>query len=261
MKAIFKSAGIDVYGICRFEDTLPLIRCAASRKLPTNPKSVIICAAPYHLPLSEDRNISRFAAVRDYHDVLAEIFAPVTTALENKYGGHFVFFTDNSPIHEVRASALAGVGFIGDNGLIITEKYGSYVFIATLVTDIILPYNKPLEKECLHCGKCKSSCPAKVIGNLKKTKKEHCLSAILQKKGILNADEEKLIADYGSVWGCDACQDCCPHNAQAEYTKLEAFRSSVCEKITADYALVASDRAFCWRGSAVIMRNLKICGY
>lgn len=261
MRNILEAAGIDLYGVCRFQDVLPLIECAAQKRLPENPRSVIVCALPYYLPLPKERNISRFASVMDYHSAAKSIFAPVCEAMEKRLGGSFALFTDNSPIREVNAARLAGIGFIGDNGLLITEKYGSYIFLAELVTDIVLPYSEPHSGECLHCGECTRRCPAEVIGNPVKTKKAHCLSAIMQKKGTLCAEEERLVAASKSVWGCDVCQDCCPHNKHVAETRIELFRSSVCAIVTDEFVLTAPDRAFCWRGSEVILRNMRLCGY
>lgn len=65
---------------------------------------------------------------------------------------HFLFFTDNSPIREVTAARLAGLGFVGNNGLLISPAYGTYHFIAEIVTDLWLEPSMPMESGCEACG-------------------------------------------------------------------------------------------------------------
>ncbi|MBQ5749071.1 MAG: epoxyqueuosine reductase, partial [Oscillospiraceae bacterium] len=66
---------------------------------------------------------------------------------------------NNSPIREVTAAYLAGLGFVGKNGLLINEQLGSYHFITEIVTDLELSADRPLEKECGSCRLCLDACP------------------------------------------------------------------------------------------------------
>ena len=84
--------------------------------------------------------------------------------LEECYGRHFWGFADKSPLSETYTAACAGLGIIGDNHLLINEKYGSFVFIGEILSEVPaeeLGYDgrEPVTGGCLHCGKCAAKCP------------------------------------------------------------------------------------------------------
>ena len=107
----------------------------------------------------------------------------------------------------------AGLGVLGDNGLLITPRWGSFVFIGEIITLSEAPPEPAPLKFCAHCGRCSAACPSP----------DSCLSALTQKKGALSAGEEELIRRSGSVWGCDICQLACPCNDGAEETAIPEF--------------------------------------
>ncbi len=251
---ILKNIGIPLYGGCDFQKD-HLIECRNKRFIPENAKSIIMTAFPYRLPdeFYKDRNISRYAVVWDYHDVLGMYLKKAVEELKEKFPNNsFVAFTDNSPIYEVHSAVKAGLGVRGDNGLLITEEYGSWVFLGEIVTDMKLECEEQYG-ECLHCGKCKKICDA-VSGN----KKELCLSAITQKKGELTQAEKEKITENKSAWGCDKCQEVCPMNENKKYTSVKEFMSFPKAEVSVGDTL--EKRAYAWRGQAVIDRNLKILG-
>ncbi|MBQ7364356.1 MAG: epoxyqueuosine reductase [Clostridia bacterium] len=221
-------------------------------------KSVIMLAIPYYVTIASPRNLSRYAVAEDYHLFVKELekrIVPKLSALFSEY--HFAVFADNSPIDERHAAVLAGIGVLGDNGLVLTERYGSYVFLAEVLCDI--PYDEIGTRcdfsfaECAHCGACRVACH----------KKELCLSALSQKKGSLLAEEERSLVEIGSVWGCDICQEVCPYNQTPEETPIEFFRSALIPYLTVatldgmcDEAFAR--RAYAWRKRETIRRNLML---
>lgn len=256
-RSLIKS-GVENYGFCSFSAVSNrLISCRAKARLPIGARSVICAAFPYHIALSK-RNISRYAVVADYHTVVLARLQTATKRLQEAFCGYsFAPFSDNSPIPEVRAAVLCGLGVKGDNGLFIHPRYGSWVFLGEIVTDLPLPAAKPQKQDCLHCGLCEKKCPAGAIhgGALDESR---CLSAVTQKKGELSPEEQALIQANGLAWGCDGCQECCPLNARAKQTDIEEFLHSAVGVITPDDVSRRKDRAFLWRGEGVIRRNLRI---
>ncbi len=242
------------FGVCGFADVADrLLPCAAKKRLPENAKSVLLCLFPYRFPETANRELSRYACVPDYHKAAGGVLNEIAAALKNAYPAYqFVPFIDNSPIPEVYAAAAAGLGVIGKNGLLIHPTYGSFVFIGEIVTDMPLETTGGDVKKCMDCGACIAACHGKCLPDSRDT----CVSAITQKKGELTAKETALIKQNGLVWGCDRCQEVCPHNKDAKINPHPCFDTFTPWFIEKDPHF--ADRAYAWRGEAVIRRNREI---
>ena len=225
--------------------------------------SVIIFAVPYLTEISAgERNISSYAVSRDYHLFFNNLFSTLIPLLKDKYPNNkFAGFTDHSPIDEIHAGAIAGLGVIGKNHLLITEKYSSYIFIGEIITDACLPSFAGNINECINCKKCFEACPVNM-------KIDACLSSLTQKKGELTIEEKKALKSHECAWGCDKCQMACPYTEKAIksgtiYSKIPFFNdeltpildSKTIENMSKDDF---SKRAYSWRGKSVIKRNLSI---
>jgi epoxyqueuosine reductase len=223
--------------------------------------TVFIIAVPYLTPIRKS-NLSAYAVCRDYHIFYKELFEDILPKLREKYPeNRFFGFADDSPIDERLAAAVGGLGMIGDNGMLITEKYSSYVFLGEIITDMPISSAKALPvKHCEGCGKCREGCPMGETGQ--------CLSATTQKKGELEESEKQAILRYGSVWGCDICQSACPHTEKAIkrgtiYTEINFFKEQLVPYLTtADIDSMTDEefaqRAYSWRGRNTIRRNLEL---
>ena len=248
-----------LWGVCGFgcvEDNL--IACRAISRLPEKPKSIIVACFPYLLPEKNyaKSNVSKYAVVTDYHDVASTRLERACGELKKLFPANsFVPFADNSPIPEVRAALAAGLGVLGKNSLLITEKYGSFVFLGEIVTDLELDAKETPPVHCIGCGRCVSRCPSQAIGE-NGIDSQKCLSAITQKKGSLTEKETELMINCGCVWGCDICQDICPMNKTAAATQIEEFLADPVPLLSAEMPL--EGRAYAWRGRKVIERNLSI---
>ncbi|MBE6632013.1 MAG: DUF1730 domain-containing protein [Ruminococcaceae bacterium] len=240
--------------------SLPLSECRINkehllRELCFEPKNVLIFLVPYFFKDERERNISLYAVPRDYHFYMKELFERILPRLKELYPqSSFKGFSDHSPIYEREAAAKAGLGIIGDNGLLINGKYGSYVFIGEIITDASLPYSLSEIKGCHHCGKCSRACP-KADGE--------CLSAIGQKKGELTETEQKKLRLTRSLWGCDICQSACPLNEGIKETPIPFFTEERIPFLTREIldGMTEEDfkkRAYSWRGRAAAERNIEI---
>jgi len=226
------------------------------------PRSVILYLVPYYG--GETVNISRYAASLDYHIAIREINGRITELIKSEYpSAECRGYGDHSPIDERGAALMGGLGILGDNGLLINEKYGSYVFIGELICDLepsLLSPNEPRSKEyCIHCGACKRACPTRVLSG----ESLECLSMITQKKGELNDGEISLMREYNTAWGCDECQRVCPYNKSPTITPVEFFLKDRIEELTEEVLSSMTDaeferRAFAWRKRRTVERNLKL---
>ncbi len=267
MKHFFKKHNIEFYSL------IPLKRCKLLKSylLEKNGFSendnVILFLIPYRSHILP-QNITVYASVKDYHSFVGQLDNALSEYVKLRYPqGKFKIFADHSPIDEVHASCISGLGFIGDNGLLINEKYSSFVFLAECITNLT---DKELGidfapntqvKECLHCGACRKSCPSRCIGT--ELGKSACLSAITQKKGEFTPEEEQMILENGSIWGCDVCQNVCPYTKNSSYTPIDFFSEDVIpllDKATLDSLSDEEFKArpFSWRGRGVIERNVDL---
>ena len=246
---------------------IPLSECAILRphlltKAGISDGSVIVFAVPYYVDDGEGSPISIYAVPKDYHLYFKELSEYMIPRLNERFKGNkFAVFSDHSPINEVEAAAKCGLGTIGKHGLLITEKYSSFVFIGSLITDAVIDAPVSDIKLCENCGLCQKHCPASLSKN-------ECLSAITQKKGELSKDEIALIREHRTAWGCDICQLACPHTKKAILrgtinSEIPFFLSNRLPFPTYEDIINMSDeefseRAYSWRGRALILRNLKL---
>ena len=156
------------------------------------PSSVILFLLPYYTETPD--NFSAYAVCRDYHFFIRELENTLLPKLEEAFSPYrFYAFTDHSPIDEREAAVRSGLGVFGKNGLLLTEKYSSFHFIAEIFTDAPLSLLGEAKLHpfatCFQCGACQRACPSGVL----RGEGKECLSAITQKKGELSADEERLL--------------------------------------------------------------------
>lgn len=224
--------------------------------------SVVMLAIPYYTPICKDpaRNLSAYAVSKDYHLFFKDLFGELLPLLKKRFPHHrFAAFADHSPIDEVDAAAKAGLGVVGKNGLLITEKYSSYVFLGELVTDALIPARVLEKRTCMGCGACRRACPITKMGC-------QCLSSLTQKKGELSDEEKALLRSHPLLWGCDTCQELCPHTKRAMengtiYSSIPFFSEEPICHLTNDVLNRLPDeafsmRAYAWRGRKTIERNL-----
>lgn len=260
VKNILINNNLPLNGVCGFSSLSDkLLPCRAAARLPQNSESVIMFFFPYYLgeEAYDGANISRYACVRDYHEVAQEILGRTCGDLKECFPDEeFEPFADNSPIPEVYGAVLAGLGKRGENGLLIHPEYGSWGFIGEIVTTLHLPVTGDGKiSPCLQCGACVKMCPAQAIEK-DGINAQKCLSAVTQKKGELTDDEKELIAVSCCAWGCDVCQSVCPMNKGVKKTYLTEFSENYNVKAVIGGSL--ENRAYAWRGRKVIERNLKL---
>lgn len=240
-------------------------------------KTIISIAFPY-LYKSDFKNSQGFSVYtqgKDYHTVVREYLNRICDYIEKNLGGKALALVDNNTLPERYIAYLANIGFIGKNNMVITSKYGSYVFLGEIITNLELEPEEyedkeksldsiNLYKECGNCNICMRECPTKAI-NEEKRNNNICLSYITQKKQI--EDKWFSVID-GRVFGCDSCQKICPYNINAELSNIKEFTPfdhienlDLEEIISMDnktfkerYAITAS----AWRGKALLQRNALI---
>ena len=266
IRLLMEKEGISLFGVIG-ADRVPLLKPHLLSRAALSPRAYLIYAVPYFR--GEGENLSAYATSRDYHLFLGEFGKSLCAFLESALPHRrFLSFGDHSPIDERRGAALAGLGVLGRNGLLITKDYSSFVFLGEVATDA-----DPAElggetvfdiASCEGCGKCLAACPTGIL----RGEGDVCLSALTQKKGELTQEEKALLRRCGTAWGCDACQTACPHTKNAirsgsalspipffEKDRITRLSSPLLEGMSEEDF---RERAFAWRGRETVLRNVKI---
>lgn len=233
---------------------------------PYGEKFAVVCLFPYFSGY-RDGNLSVYTYSRDYHLIASEKLGKISGYIKSlSPEAQCECFCDIGPEVDRNLAYLAGLGFYGENKMLINDDFGSYFFIGYVLTTLPLPLDAPLEKECLKCGKCKEACPGGALADGFNIEK--CASHISQKKGELTQEEIEVLIKSSLVFGCDTCQRVCPHNnitprPMAEFTEdiISSLSKSDLEGLSnKEFMNKYKSRAFSWRGKKVLERNIDILG-
>lgn len=251
-----KAVGIAQVGVCSPREDLKNQGCR-SRKLPEDTKSLLLCLFPYYVGDYPYRNLSRYAMVPDYHRVVEQRLLELAALLERQFpGGSFTPFCDQSPLLEVKAAARAGLGVIGRHTQLINPRFGSYLFIGSLASNVTFPATGSGRTElCDGCGACIAACPEGALGD-EGLCQARCRSFLTQKKRLTEVEAQRVAAGP-LVWGCDCCLSACPHNRSPQFSPEGLFYKSIQpvvrqESLEIDFA----SRAFAYKGADILKRNL-----
>lgn len=206
------------------------------RKLVEGTKSVISLLFNYHNPEKQSQSeykISSYAYGRDYHKVVKKRLKHFFKLIEEKYGSFGGrYFVDSAPILERDWAKRSGLGWIGKNTLLINPKKGSNFFLAEMLVDFELAYDKPIKDYCGTCTKCIDACPTDAIINdgyvLEASK---CISYLtIELKDDIPFEFKGKMDNW--IFGCDICQDVCPWNRFSnEHSEPDfAFNSDIRNK-------------------------------
>lgn len=230
------------------------------------PKSAIVCLFPYYVEHKDPSNLSRYTWATDYHLVINEYLKKLIEKLQIiNTDAQFSIHCDTSPLADRYMAYLAGLGFYGKNNCFISPKWGSYVVIGTILTTLELEPDTPLTQSCMECNRCITACLGQCLGH-DEFKFDTCKSYLTQKKGELTSEEEHIIAKTPLVFGCDVCQEVCPHNKDIPTTPIPEFQSvepyidiDELDSLTnKEFKAKYGHRAFSWRGKKILMRNQEI---
>lgn len=157
--------------------------------------------------------IAKYAWGKDYHFVIKEKLAVLARLLEEMTPGtQCRVFTDSAPVLERAWAQKAGIGWTGKNACLIIPQKGSYFFLAEIITTMALEPDEPFVKNhCGNCTRCIKACPTGAIVAPGSIDARRCLSYLtIESKEIV--PPALSTKSQGWVFGCDICQDVCPHN-------------------------------------------------
>jgi epoxyqueuosine reductase len=177
-------------------------------------------------------HLSRYALGDDYHEVLDRILRKFESEIAAAAPGTKTWrYVDTGPLSDRAAAARAGLGWIGRNGMLIDEEYGSYVFIGTLLTSLENDIAaEEVADRCGACTRCLDACPTSAILPNRTVHSPLCISyATIEHRGEFEDGIGARLS--GNAFGCDICQEVCPWNhapapAPQAFVARESYRAT-----------------------------------
>jgi epoxyqueuosine reductase len=174
--------------------------------------SLLLNYYPTEFQNKESYKISKYAYSQDYHyvikDKLKELLFSLQATIGDVSGRAFV---DSAPVLDKAWAAKSGLGWIGKNSNLLTQKVGSFYFIAELIIDLDLEYDTVVTDHCGTCTACIDSCPTEAIVAPYQVDGSKCISYFtIELKENIPEEMKGKFEDW--VFGCDICQDVCPWN-------------------------------------------------
>ena len=261
-----------------FERGTPEERIDYHRDFPSA-KSGIVIGINYYQEIKkpvDDKFRGALAAVawgKDYHLVLREkmllLMEKINSELtrQGKQTVHYKSYVDNSPLVDRGSAYRAGLGFFGKNNCLINETLGSYFFIGQILLDCEINFEplKPIPGSCGDCHRCLDVCPYEALGLGYSLDPSKCIAFLTQKKE-LTEEEETRVQHY--LYGCDLCQQVCPHNQELKKTKEKDFWiepetaypeiKEIVNLSNKEFQRKFGKTSAGWRGKKVLVRNAEL---
>jgi len=219
---------------------------------------------------------ARYALHEDYHDTIRPGLVAAGKILEKFCGvleTDYRYYVDTGPVLERGWAARAGLGFRGKNGMLISRRFGNWLFLAGILTRCQIEPDAPLRKKplppkeaepagllCGKCTRCSEACPTQAIPQPGIVDARRCISYhTIENKGIIPRELRAGIGDR--VYGCDVCLEVCPWNrfAQAAHSVLLVAKGGIAELSLPELLELTPARfAEVFRGTAI--KRVKLAG-
>lgn len=287
---ISKELNID---ICRFTDSLPLnnlkeyliyrekngiktefeeedIDKRIDPKLTMeNCKSIIVLGISYNVDYDEKPiyplrgKLSKSSWGKDYHHVLKQKIEFLIEDIKKVIDFEYKYFVDTGPLIDRELARKAGVGYYGKNCSIISDEYGSFIFLGYILTDLELEFSEEVSNKCGDCNLCLKACPTGALEEPHKFNPKKCISYLTQTKDNIPIS---LRGKMGiKIYGCDTCQIVCPKNKDIKKSQHKEFIPETTKGfVDIEELLTMSNRKFkekygdmagSWRGKNILKRN------
>ena len=207
--------------------------------------------------------ISRYAWGDDYHEILGEKLRRLLSLIKERWpDADGKVCVDIQPTMDKAWAVRAGLGWMGKHTNIITEDYGSWIFIGELLLNLELEYDEvQMADQCGSCTLCLDACPTGAIVEPYVVDSNQCISHATIESRAPEMRPDVAAHLEGWLYGCDVCQDVCPWNAMTSVTdepRFEPREGNVNASLSEILELTPETYAARFRGSA--MKRAKITG-
>ena len=218
------------------------------------------------IPQKGEGIIARSAVGEDYHHSMDQKIKRLVEIMAiNGCPGTARWQVDTGPLIERAFAIRAGIGWSGRNQHLIIPGYGSFVALALLLLDQEIEPDQPsISNQCGTCQSCVQACPAQILGK-EPFAAQHCVSYLTQSKEVLTPEECEHLGLR--IFGCDTCQEVCPHNQKRIEEEQQQANSSpstlhrgvdLMETLNltkGEFQQRFKATAAGWRGKGVLQRN------
>jgi epoxyqueuosine reductase len=173
---------------------------------------------------------ARYALYEDYHDTIKAALQAAGRALEELCGlgaGDYRYYVDTGPVLERGWAERAGLGFLGKNGMLISQTHGNWLLLAVILVRLDLEPDPPLRPRigsgsgsrgadrvgllCGKCTRCMEACPTAAIPRPGSVDARRCISyQTIENRGAIPRELRPGLGDR--IFGCDICLEVCPWN-------------------------------------------------
>ena len=207
--------------------------------------------------------VSRYAWGDDYHKVLGDKLRALLDWIKEEWPeAEGKVCVDIQPMMDKAWAVRAGLGWMGKDTNLITNEYGSWVFLGELLLNLELEYDQQeIADQCGSCTLCIDACPTGAIVAPYVLDSNLCISHATIESRAPEICEDVASRLEGWLYGCDICQDVCPWNHTTPSTNESRFQprdGNVDAKLSNILALTPESYALRFRGSA--MKRAKLSG-
>ncbi len=200
------------------------------RRMVPGARSIICVADRYHDGCSEDEPVSgggprgriaRYARGDDYHRVMKKRLHSLRDELAKEYPDRaWRVCVDTAPVLERELAQRAGLGSVGKHTLLIEPGVGSWLLLGEIITSLELAPTPADDAgptdPCGTCTRCIDACPTDAITPWS-VDATRCISYLtIEHRSEIDEAFHELIGEW--IFGCDICQEVCPHNQPTHRT-------------------------------------------
>ncbi len=168
--------------------------------------------------------ISVYARHRDYHELIKGRLKQLAGWLHATQGAAVKVFVDTAPVLEKPLAQRAGIGWQGKHSNLVSRRFGSWLFLGEIFTDLELEPDPPETDHCGSCRACLDVCPTDAFPAPYQLDARRCISYLtIEHQGHIPRQFREPIGNR--IYGCDDCLAVCPWNkfaSSAREAKLKA---------------------------------------